>query len=179
MRDFSEIYPKITFELCIDGFRPLIENLKNDKLDCIFVSRYSVPDYPFIPLGDDELMLVTPKGHPLAQKTAVSLSDVDNKDFILTSDRLDYETGKIFEMNGIKPRIRYQVMEDFAALKMVEKGFGITILPKLLLHNAPFDVCVRSFSEHYSRVLGAAYLPGKQLSPAVLKFLSFVEKKYT
>ena len=82
-------------------------------------------------------------------------------------------------MNGIKPRIRYQVMEDFAALKMVEKGFGITILPKLLLHNAPFDVCVRSFSEHYSRVLGAAYLPGKQLSPAVLKFLSFVEKKYT
>lgn len=179
LRDFSEIYPKITFELCIDGFRPLIENLKNDKLDCIFVSRYSVPDYPFIPLGDDELMLVTPKGHPLAQKTAVSLSDVDNKDFILTSDRLDYETGKIFEMNGIKPRIRYQVMEDFAALKMVEKGFGITILPKLLLHNAPFDVCVRSFSEHYSRVLGAAYLPGKQLSPAVLKFLSFVEKKYT
>ncbi len=121
-------------------------------------------------------MLVTPNGHPLAEKTEVTLSDVDKKDFILTSDRLDYETGKIFEMNGIQPRIRYQVMEDFAALKMVEKGFGITILPKLLLQNAPFDVCVRSFSEHYSRVLGVAHLPGKQLSPAVLKFLSFTEE---
>lgn len=176
LRDFAEAYPKITFELCIEGFRPLIEKLKNDKLDCIFVSRYSVPDYPFIPLGDDELMLVTPNGHPLAEKTEVTLSDVDKKDFILTSDRLDYETGKIFEMNGIQPRIRYQVMEDFAALKMVEKGFGITILPKLLLQNAPFDVCVRSFSEHYSRVLGVAHLPGKQLSPAVLKFLSFTEE---
>ena len=176
LRDFAEAYPKITFELCIEGFRPLIEKLKNDKLDCIFVSRYSVPDYPFIPLGDDELMLVTPNGHPLAEKTEVTLSDVDKKDFILTSDRLDYETGKIFEINGIQPRIRYQVMEDFAALKMVEKGFGITILPKLLLQNAPFDVCVRSFSEHYSRVLGVAHLPGKQLSPAVLKFLSFTEE---
>lgn len=176
LRDFAEAYPKITFELCIEGFRPLIEKLKNDKLDCIFVSRYSVPDYPFIPLGDDELMLVAPNGHPLAEKTEVTLSDVDKKDFILTSDRLDYETGKIFEMNGIQPRIRYQVMEDFAALKMVEKGFGITILPKLLLQNAPFDVCVRSFSEHYSRVLGVAHLPGKQLSPAVLKFLSFTEE---
>ncbi|MCI9228461.1 MAG: LysR family transcriptional regulator [Dorea sp.] len=176
LRDFAEAYPKITFELCIEGFRPLIEKLKNDKLDCIFVSRYSVPDYPFVPLGDDELMLVTPNGHPLAEKTEVTLSDVDKKDFILTSDRLDYETGKIFEMNGIQPRIRYQVMEDFAALKMVEKGFGITILPKLLLQNAPFDVCVRSFSEHYSRVLGVAHLPGKQLSPAVLKFLSFTEE---
>lgn len=179
LRKFSEIYPKITFELCIEGFSPLIENLKNEKLDCIFVSHYSVPDYPFIPLGDDELMLVTPKDHYLSKKMTVSLSDVDKEDFILTCDRLDYETGKIFEKNDIHPRIRCQVMEDFAALKMVEKGFGITILPKLLLYNAPFDVCVRSFSEHYSRVLGAAYLPGKQLSPAVLKFLSFVEEKCT
>lgn len=181
LRKFSESYPKITFELYVEGFRPLISNLKTNKLDCIFVSRYSVPDYPFLPLGKDELMLATPKGHPLSEQMAVSLSDVDRQDFILTCDRLDYETGKIFEMNGIRPNVRYQVNEDFAALKMVEKGFGITILPKLLLHNAPFDICVRSFTEHYSRVLGAAYLPYTQPSPATLKFLSFAEewaKKY-
>ena len=176
LRKFSECYPKITFELYVEGFRPLINSLKNNKLDCIFVSRYSVPDYPFLPLGKDELMLVTPKGHPLSEQVAVSLSDVNKQDFILTCDRLDYETGKIFEMNGIRPKIRYQVNEDFAALKMVEKGFGITILPKLLLHNAPFDICVRSFTEHYSRVLGAAYLPDTQPSPATLKFLSFAKE---
>lgn len=176
LRKFSEVYPKITFDLYVEGFRPLIANLKNNKLDCIFVSRYSVPDYPFIPLGKDELMLVTPKEHPLSEQVAVSLSDVDKQDFILTCDRLDYETGKIFEMNGIRPKIRYQVNEDFAALKMVEKGFGITILPKLLLHNAPFDICVRSFTEHYSRVLGAAHLLDTQPSPATLKFLSFAEE---
>lgn len=176
LKKFAEIYPKITFELCIEGFGPLIEKLKRNELDCIFVSRYSVPDYPFIPLGEDELMLVTPKGHPLAEQESVALSNVDQKDFILTCDRLDYETGKIFEINGIRPRIRYQIMEDFAALRMVEKGFGITILPKLLLKNAPFDVCVRSFEEHYSRILGAAWQPDAQLSPAALKFLSFVEE---
>ncbi len=174
LHNFSAKYPKITFELCIDGFRSLIE-----KLDCIFVSRYSVPDYSFIPLGDDELMLVVPKGDPLEEKETVSLSDVDKRDYILTSDRLDYETGKIFELNGIHPQIRYQVMEDYAVLKMVEKGFGITILPKLLLQNAPFDVCVRSFNEHFSRELGVAYLPGKQCSQAVLKFLSFIEVECT
>ena len=53
LRKFSEVYPKITFDLYVEGFRPLIANLKNNKLDCIFVSRYSVPDYPFIPLGKD------------------------------------------------------------------------------------------------------------------------------
>ena len=79
LRKFSEVYPKITFDLYVEGFRPLIANLKNNKLDCIFVSRYSVPDYPFIPLGKDELMLVTPKEHPLSEQVAVSLSDVDKQ----------------------------------------------------------------------------------------------------
>ncbi|MEZ3485828.1 MAG: LysR family transcriptional regulator [Lachnospiraceae bacterium] len=176
LKEFAKAYPKITFELCIEGFGPLIEKLGCNELDCIFVSRYSVPEYPFIPLCEDELMLVTPKGHPLSGQETVSLSDVDQEDFILTCDRLDYETGKIFEMNGICPRIRYQIMEDFAALKMVEKGFGITILPRLLLKNAPFDVCARSFGEHYSRVLGAAWLPDMKLSPAALKFLAFAEE---
>ena len=89
LRKFSESYPKITFELYVEGFRPLISNLKTNKLDCIFVSRYSVPGYPFLPLGKDELMLATPKGHPLSEQMAVSLSDVDRQDFILTCDRLD------------------------------------------------------------------------------------------
>lgn len=175
LQKFAQEYPKITFELCIEGFRPLIEKLRNNELDCIFVSRYSVPAYPFIPLGKDELMLVTPRNHPLSKQESVSLDDVDQEDFILTCDRLDYETGKIFEMNGICPRIRYQIMEDFAALKMVEKGFGITILPKQLLKDAPFDICVRSFDERYSRVLGAAWLPDAQLSPATMKFLDFTQ----
>ena len=32
LRKFSESYPKITFELYVEGFRPLISNLKTNKL---------------------------------------------------------------------------------------------------------------------------------------------------
>lgn len=121
-------------------------------------------------------MLATPRNHPLAEKLSISLADIDKEDFVLSADKLDFETGKIFEMNNIHPKIRYQLNEDFAALKMVEKGFGITILPKLLLHNAPFDVCVRSFTEHFSRVLGVAWSKDIPPSLALLKFLDYVKK---
>ena len=134
-----------------------------------------MPGLPFVPIGKDELMLATPKDHPLSEKVAVSLSDINNEDFVLSSDGLDYETGKIFELNNIKPRIRYRLNEDFATLKMVEKGFGVTILPRLLLYNAPFDVCIRSFTEHYSRVLGVAYSKDAPPSLAILKFLDYVK----
>ena len=175
LKNFSKAYPNIRFEMTVDGFSALREKIRAGKLDCIFVSRYSVPGLPFVPIGKDELMLATPKDHPLSEKVAVSLSDINNEDFVLSSDGLDYETGKIFELNNIKPRIRYRLNEDFATLKMVEKGFGVTILPRLLLYNAPFDVCIRSFTEHYSRVLGVAYSKDAPPSLAILKYLDYVK----
>lgn len=175
LKNFSKEYPNIRFELTVDGFNPLKEKLLSNKLDCIFVSSYSVPGFPFIPMGQDELMLVTPKDHPLSSKDSVSLADVNHENFVLSSDGLDYETGKIFELNHIKPKIRYRLNEDFATLKMVEQGFGITILPKLLLRNAPFDVCIREFSEHYSRVLGVAYHKDTPPTLAILKLLDYIK----
>lgn len=176
LKHFSALYPNIRFEMTVDGFSPLKEKLQAGHLDCIFVSRYSVPDLPFIPIGDDELLLVTPRSHRLAEKLAVSLSDINGENFVLSSDGLDYETGNIFRLNNIHPKIQYRLNEDFATLKMVETGFGITILPRLLLHNAPFDVCTRSFTEHYSRTLGVACPKDAPPTPATLKFLDYVKE---
>lgn len=176
LKQFSEIYPNIRFELTVNGFSALKEELEAGKLDCIFVSQYSVPDLPFISIGKDELMLVTPKDHPLAEKVAVSLSDINDQNFILSSDGLDYETGRVLQLQNINLKIKYRLNEDFATLKMVEKGFGITILPRLLLYNAPFDICIRSFTENYSRVLGVAYSKETPPTLAVLKFLDYIKE---
>ncbi|MDY5846902.1 MAG: LysR substrate-binding domain-containing protein [Bariatricus sp.] len=179
LKKFSESYPNINFELTVDGFSALKEKLHSGELDCIFVSRYSMPDAAFIPVGTDELMLVTPLDHPLATKEEISLSDINNENFILSSDGLDYEMGNVFAMNNITPKIRYRLNEDFATLKMVETGFGITVLPRLLLTDAPFQVCVRSFSGHYTRVLGAAYLENVSAAPATLRFLEYIRWEMT
>lgn len=177
LKAFSNRYPNIRFELTVDGFSALIEKIQSNQLDCIFVSQFSVPEFSFIPLWNDELMLVTPKGHPLSQKLAASLLDIQGEKFILSSDGLDYETGQIFELNQIHPKIQYRLNEDFATLKMVEQGFGITILPRLLLLDAPFDVCVRPFQEHYSRILGVAWSKDTPPSPATLRFLDYIRSK--
>lgn len=174
LKDFSEKYPNIRFEVTIDGFAGLTGKLKKHQLDCAFISGYSAADFSFLPVEQDELMLVTPKQHRLAGQLTVSLADIKNDDFILSSDSLDYETGKLFELHHIRPKIRFHLNEDYAVTKMVEKGFGITILPNLLLQNTPFDVCVRSFTEHYTRVLGAAWPGDAPQSMAVMKFLDCV-----
>ena len=64
--------------------------------------------------------------------------------------------------------------EDFATLKMVEQGFGVTILPRLLLEQAPFRVCVRPFDAHYTRTLGVAWSDADNPAPAIRKFLDYI-----
>lgn len=175
LKQFSNLYPNINFELTIGGFKELENKLNENKLDCIFGTEYAFPNTNFVPITKDELMLVTPKNHILSDKITVCINDIENYDFILSSDGLSYETGKIFKLNNISPKIKYQLNEDFATIKMVEQNFGITILPKLLLKNIPFDVCIRSFNEHYTRTLGLAYSKNTEPMLITLKFLEFLK----
>ena len=177
LKKFSEQYPNIRFEMIVGGFGELKEKLISGELEGIFVSEYAVPGMPFLPLGEDELMLVVPQNHPLSEKKEVDIQELAEYEFILSSDGLDYETGHIFEENCITPDIRYQINEDYAVCKMVEQGFGVTILPQLLLHRIPFDVCILPFSEHYSRTLGIAYCGSKQPTLATLRFLEYIREE--
>lgn len=173
LKNFTNEYPNITFQLYVDGFQELSARLKAGKLDCIFTSKYIAGDLPGVMLGEDELMLVTPRNHPLSEKFAVSFSDVDGQDFIMSADNTDYETGELFRMHKIHPNVRFEINEDYTVVKMVEQGFGIAILPKLLLYNIPFDVCVRPFTEHYKRILVVAHSPAVEPTPALRQFMNF------
>lgn len=176
LKEFSEKYPRIKFEVTVDGFDGLNRKIEKKQVDCIFTSRYSVPGLSFLELGKDELVLVTPVGHPLSELPVVSILDVNGQDFILSSDGLDYEIGKIFELNGIHPNIRFSVNDDYAVMKMVESGFGVSILPKLLCDRAPYHVCIRSFSEHYTRTLGVAYEKDENSGLAMMRFLDYIKE---
>lgn len=172
---FSEDYPNISFDIVVDKFDELVKKVKSNQLDIIFVSEYSVPDMNFVKLYIDELVLITPVKHKLSSQITVPISKLKDEKFILSADGLNYETGIIFNRNGIDPEIKYKVNEDFTVIKLVESGFGVAILPKLLLENTPFNVSIRNFSEHYNRVLGVAYSKEIELTPVVEMFINYVK----
>ena len=172
---FSKDYPNISFDIVVDKFDELVKKVKSNQLDIIFVSEYSVPDMNFVKLYIDELVLITPVKHKLSSQITVPISKLKDEKFILSADGLNYETGIIFNRNGIDPEIKYKVNEDFTVIKLVESGFGVAILPKLLLENTPFNVSIRNFSEHYNRVLGVAYSKDIELTPVVEMFINYVK----
>lgn len=178
LRDFSKRFANIKFEVYVYGFSELNEMLLKNELDLIFTSGFAAKNFDFFPLGQDELCLVTPLKHRLSQKESISFSDIGDYNYISTADKLDYETGQLFIRYGIHPNVQYELNEDFSALKMVEAGFGVTVLPKLLVKDAPFKVSVRSFKERFTRILGVACLSEDNLSPAANVFIAYARKWY-
>ena len=177
VKNFSKKYPNIHFKISMGSSSQLHDKLDQNEVDCIFVSNYLLPDnLEFYPMDTDELMLLTSRSHPLADKLKVNLTDIKDENYIYSEDGFDFEAGGIFEQNDIHPTVLYQLDDDVAVQKMVSDGMGISVLPKLLLSNPPFDICIRPFTEHYKRTLGVAYLKDSELDPATEAFLEYVKE---
>ena len=177
VKNFSKKYPNIHFKISMGSSSQLHDKLDQNEVDCIFVSNYLLPDnLEFYPMDTDELMLLTARNHPLADKLKVNLADIKDENYIYSEDGFDFEAGGIFEQNDIHPTVLYQLDDDVAVQKMVSDGMGISVLPKLLLSNPPFDICIRPFTEHYKRTLGVAYLKDSELNPATEAFLDYVKE---
>ena len=143
LKNFSAEYPNITFRLYVDGFQNLTEKLHKKELDCIFVSQYVAKDFPNLPVGTDELVLVTSLDHPLADQLTVSFADIDGQDFVLSADDFDYETGKLFRLNHITPNVRFGSMKTIPRLKWWNRALASLYFPNfcfIIFHSTSVSV---------------------------------------
>ena len=58
--------------------------------------------------------------------------------------------------------------------KMVEKGFGIGILPRLILQRIPYEVEIRPLQEPYFREIGVAMKNRERVTPVTERFFSYL-----
>lgn len=178
-RQIESDYPNIRYRLEAGSLYELQDYLENDKVDFALMSSLAAKNFYFMPLVKDEMMVLLPKGHPLAKKNSVDIQDLKKENFIITSEGLDYEIGDILKSTGInESNARYKFTDDIIIMKYVELGFGVTILPKLFLDiiGGGFDLEVRSLTKKYYRILGIAY-PNKVHMPLVaMKFIDYMIK---
>lgn len=50
------------------------------------------------------------------------------------------EMDELFRRNGVEPRARFTIDSDYAVMSLVSAGLGFSVLPALILGNAPFPL---------------------------------------
>ena len=128
MKSFKAIHPGVDFVIKQGEYNSIINSIEQGEVDFGFISSHFGGGLESCHLYDDELVAVLPEDHPLAAKETVRMSDLTEDPFILFDEGKDYNTVmEAFRVRGLKPKIEYEIYDDYSILGMVRRGFGISI----------------------------------------------------
>lgn len=179
IKDFLsyEQHKNISFSLFQGTTKNIISGLKSEKFDLGFCSMVkNEPEIDFIPILEEELVLVVSHNHELASLDSINLQDLETYPFIF----FNKESGirplidSLFETVNIIPKIICEVEEDSAVLGLVSVNYGIAILPNIsIIKN--FDVKVIHINNPIiKRYIYLAYMKNKYISPSAHNFRNFI-----
>ncbi|RNB79732.1 LysR family transcriptional regulator [Brevibacillus fluminis] len=147
LKRFISRYPKICVSLDIANTPALSERLLRGDID---VALCSAPDLGtelyFEPLFKEEFAVLLPEDHPLAGKAAISPEEIRGYRLLITSATCPYRRKLEVVLQGTGG-IPIDTMEigSMTALKYyVACGFGIALVPKIVLDPAPQGTTVRA-----------------------------------
>lgn len=172
---FSEAHPNIEVTL-VEGNRAELDNyLKTRMADFAVVSQFDYPEYEFIPIMEDELMVVLPVGHPLAEKEKVRPEELFEYPVLATEEFSDQDIVEISRIHGVAPEIRMRAKQETSLLRLVACNMGVSIIPSLYLANLDPRLTTRTLdSPHSHRHIGIAAISIEDMSPACREFINTI-----
>ena len=129
---FAALQPGIRIALTeADSHEVVLAVLEGRAELGIFAERTPTLGLQTLAYRRDRLVLVVPRGHPLAGRPVVAFADAMEYDFVSLSGRTSLAQRLVHESGHVgKPlRIRIQVRSFDAMCQMVAAGLGIAVLP--------------------------------------------------
>ena len=175
MKSFRQQYPKIEFELInMESYVEIESNIRQGKVDCVFVRLPTVHDLQVHFLMRDELMAVLPPDHPLADAPVFPVAQLADAPFIRLREKEDLEVSQFLERISDAPDFCYEVGSDHTALSLVEQGLGMTITHSLIANNPRYNVVCKRFDRGQYRDIAIATAKNARLAGTTKLFVEHV-----
>ena len=146
LKSIDKDWPNIQFDLSEMGNSVQLERLLHQNIDLGFVRTDKVPQpLESITVFQDTFSLVLPQTHEIEADTMEDLGIVREEKFILfeSSYSQSYYTKvmQIFEDAGFSPKVAHHTIHANSIFRLVENGFGISIVPTSLKYG--YDLRVK------------------------------------
>lgn len=180
IRGFLSEYPfkNIDFHFSNGLTADMLEDLKKQKYDIAFCSKMdNQPAIEFIPIARQDLVVIVPLGHPLAERTSIRLSETLPYPQILFSAKSGLRSviDKLFDQCEGYPTPVFEIEEDQAIAGFVANGFGIAVVPNMpILTNMKLKVIPIS-EPNWERRFYMALLKDHYRPPLVENFKRYVQ----
>lgn len=177
MSSFEEKYPGIKIEVYQGSYDEVAFWIKNGVVDLGFLSVSSAGDIPIEPLCEDPLLCVLPKDMK-TQGEFIEIDEMRGHSFVTQRECTDADIQNFLKENNLTVQSSYHVVDDLSTVKLVEKGFGICLMPKLCMNDIPYDVNIYPLRGNPCRIIGIAALNPEFMAPAVRTMYNHIIEKY-
>lgn len=179
LRSFQEKYEKIEIEVFQGTYDDVYYWIKNGVVDLGFLSVSSAKDIPIEPLFEDPLVCVLPKGKKDSKNpTYVDIEEMRQHQFVTQRDCTDADIQNFLKKNHLRIQSNYHVVDDLSTVKLVEKGFGICLMPELVMSDIPYQVDVYPIQPNACRIIGIAAMNPGFMAPAVRTMYNHIIENY-
>ena len=169
IRSFQSAHPRAQLEMRSGDYHDVEQWLREGSVDLGFITLPGPADVETIPLAEDPLVAILPKGHRLAALSQIPIEELGEDPFISLLQSSAHDIHRAMDNAGIRPNIKYTTKDDYAILAMVEQGLGISIVPQLLIRGRSQNLEVRPLIPGASRTIALAIPQGEAL-PVVRAF---------
>jgi len=177
---FSKLHENLDFNIVEYNDHDIINALDTYKFEIAFWGEgfldINVDKYKF---AEDELVIVLPKKHPLANTSEINLGDLKNEKFCFMDQRTP-----IYDISmqtcitaGFTPQIYFTCIRPENAISLVANGNCVSILMKGYTNGIQDNqVVVKSINPTYKRNIYLIKLKNRKLSPFAELFWQFITK---
>ena len=175
IRKFHEDYPNIEYELISGEYIEVEEWILEGRVDCGFLRLPAHPDLETIFMERDELLVILPENHRLADCEVFPVEALCGDPFMLLEKSGRMEASELFEKYHLKPDVHFRTWDDYAIMSMVESGLGISIAPELFLRRTPYRIAKKRLNVPAYRDIAFALRSSKTASMAVKRFMEYLD----
>lgn len=123
----------VTFNFFQNHTSAIAKKVKSGELDVGFGGYMDREDFEFFPILTEEIVLITPKEHELADCEGVSIQEV-NRYPVIGYDReswLGNYTQRLYQRLALKPNIVVECPDEYSITALVSENFGIALVPRI------------------------------------------------
>ncbi len=175
-------HPDIYIKECAYSSRLIKDQLLNNEIDFAITSvPVFDPKIEWIPIIDEEMVLLVNPSHPLANRKEVEIKDLKNERFICNDTGYDKVLlNQLFKETGYTPNIVLESSEGRVRDDMIKSGFGVALIPAMVayekghMNNIGLNKTIKIKSKSCRMHTGILKRKGKVLSNISQQFYDFV-----
>ena len=176
---FRARYPDVVYGLDALGNQTQLEQLLSGALDIGFVRLDErPPELASKPLFEDTFSVVLPADHPVSAHNFRSIEQLRDEPFLLfdpSYSQTYYDrVMEIFAASGFAPRVSHRTVHATTIYRLVENGFGLSVVPTSLQMGYRMDVKFIELTDIPQRTTLSAVWRTDNDNPALANFLALL-----